>query len=325
MPIKPSAAQRDSEYRELFLAKLNRRLTTPTAAWPTLRYWVGPTLNSLFALIREELTTEGIPSRQSHLSLLKWLQQLGLACPLPIEGDVAYLLEMGASETAETDPIELLMAKKPAGVISYFSAVVFHGLTTQPAGHHHIAELRPHREPVAQGDTPQRPLDSSVKKTAPRGPQRHPFGKPLFHLHGIPFYSTVRSQRLVPGIQTRAYGPRAQICITTFEQTLLDTLYKPFHCGGPEVVFEAWQDSAAARRIDEERLLDYLQKMQYPATTRRVGVMLELTGIRPGASLQRYLQDSQQAIDRAGAHARISLLPGVNYQQLNQTWLVNTP
>ena len=46
----------------------------------------------------------------------------------------------------------------------------------------------------------------------------------------------------------RAYGPRAQIRITTLEQTLLDSLYKPFLCGGPEVVFEAWQD--AVDRLD---------------------------------------------------------------------------
>ena len=64
----------------------------------------------------------------------------------------------------------------------------------------------------------------------------------------------------------------------TLEQTLLDSLYKPFLCGGPEVVFEAWQEAVGSRRIDEERLLTYLRAMNYPATTRRLAVMLELAG-----------------------------------------------
>jgi predicted transcriptional regulator of viral defense system len=123
----------------------------------------------------------------------------------------------------------------------------------------------------------------------------------------------------------RAYGPRAQIRITTLEQTLLDSLYKPFHCGGPEVVFEAWQEGVASGRIDEERLVKYLRSMNYPATTRRVAVMLELAGGNPSAELRQFLQASQKAIDRQSPHACISLLPGVDYQNLNESWLVSTP
>jgi predicted transcriptional regulator of viral defense system len=109
------------------------------------------------------------------------------------------------------------------------------------------------------------------------------------------------------------------------EQTLLDTLYKPFHCGGPGVVFEAWQEAVASRRVDEERLVDYLQAMDYPATARRLGVMLELVGCTPGKELKQFLDTSREAIDRQGPHVRISLLPGINYQNLNAPWLVNMP
>jgi hypothetical protein len=111
----------------------------------------------------------------------------------------------------------------------------------------------------------------------------------------------------------------------TLEQTLLDSLYKPFQCGGPEVVFEAWQEGVASRRIDEERLVKYLRSMNYPATTRRVAVMLELAGGTPSAVLRQFLQASQKAIDRQSPHACISLLPGVDYQNLNESWLVSTP
>jgi hypothetical protein len=105
----------------------------------------------------------------------------------------------------------------------------------------------------------------------------------------------------------------------------LDTLHKPFYCGGPEVVFEAWQEGAASRRIDEDRLVTYLRAMNYPATTRRLAVMLQLAGGVPGAGLRRYLDDCQGAIDRQGPYSRISLLPGIEYQNLNEPWLVNTP
>ena len=111
----------------------------------------------------------------------------------------------------------------------------------------------------------------------------------------------------------------------TLEQTLLDSLYKPFLCGGPEVVFEAWQEAVGSRRIDEERLVTYLQAMNYPATTRRLAVMLELAGGTPSAELQQFLQASQEAIDRQSPHACISLLPGVDYQNVNESWLVSTP
>jgi hypothetical protein len=91
------------------------------------------------------------------------------------------------------------------------------------------------------------------------------------------------------------------------------------------VVFEAWQEGVASRRIDEERLVAYLRAMSYPATARRLGVMLELAGGTPGAELRRFLEVCQEAIDRQSPYARISLLPGVDYQNLNEPWLVNTP
>ena len=201
--------------------------------------------------------------------------------------------------------------------------MTFHALTTQLVEHQHVAELR------AQGPKleSERPSDNAVEPPAASGRTRKPrgLGNLLFHFQGIPYYSTRRSARLVPGVQTRHYGPRAQLRITTLEQTLLDTFYKPFHCGGPAVVFEAWQEGVTSRRIDEERLVEYLKTMNYPATVRRLGVMLELVSGTPGAELRRYLKACQAAIDRQSPYAQISLLPGVDYQKLNESWLVNTP
>jgi hypothetical protein len=273
------------------------------------------------------MATEGIESGLSHISLLEWLCRLRLASQIPVEGESIYLLEIGASAEAEVDPLELLMADKPSGVICYFSAVAFHALTTQLVEHHHAAELRPQSSTRVSG-RPEKDKDFLNQPESPASESHKPsvLGKKLlFRFQGVPFYSTSRSIRLVPGIQTRNRGPRAQVRVTTLEQTLLDTLYKPFHCGGPEVVFEAWQEGIASRRIDEERLVAYLRAMNYPATARRLGVMLELAGAAPGVELQRFLEASRDATDRRSSHARISLLPGVDYQNLNEPWLVNTP
>jgi hypothetical protein len=325
MARKPATLEKEQTYRETFLARLSQKVAAPTSEWPTVRCWIEPALGRIFKQVRDEMAAEGMETGLSHRSLLEWVCRLGLASPLPVEGESIYLLEIGASAKAEVDPLELLMASKPSGVLCYFSAVAFHALTTQPVEHHHVAELRPQgpgpQSESAKGEGSER----SEGATAAGGRTPRRLGTLLFRYQGVPFYSTRRSARLVPGVQTRGHGPRTRVRITTLEQTLLDTLYKPFQCGGPEVVFEAWHEGVASRRVDEERLVEYLRAMNYPASARRLAVMLGLVGCTPGAELRQFLEACRGAIDRQGPYARISLLPGVDYQNLNEPWLVNTP
>jgi hypothetical protein len=325
MVRKPATLEKEQTYRETFLARLSHKLAAPTSDWPTVRCWIKPALDRIFKEVRDELTAEGMETGLSHRALLEWLCRLGLASPLAVEGESIYLVEIGATAETEVDPLELLMASKPVGVVCYFSAVAFHALTSQLVEHHHVAELRP-QDPSPQSESPKGEVSDRSEGTGGAGNRKsRGFGTLLFHYKGVPFYSTRRSARLVSGVQTRGHGPRTWVRITTLEQTLLDTLYKPFHCGGPEVVFEAWKEAVASRRIDEERLVEYLRAMNYPATARRLGVMLELVGSAPAAELQRFLHACQEAIDRQSPYARISLLPGVAYQNLNEPWLVHTP
>ncbi len=325
MANKPVAREKEHAYREAFLARLSQRLAAPTLEWPTVRCWTGQALERIFRQVRAELAAEDVESSLSHAALLGWLGRLRLAAPLPIESESVYLLEIGANAEAEVDPLELLMAGKPAGVVCYFSAVAFHALTTQLVEHHHVAELRPPSTRPAR-ERPEVDDTERLERPPTAGSRKPPgLGTLLFRIQGVPFYSARRSARLVPGVQTRGHGPRTQVRITTLEQTLLDTLFKPFSCGGPEVVFEAWHAGVASRRIDEERLVAYLRAMHYPATARRLGVMLELVGSPPGAELRRFLDDCREAIDRQSTYARISLLPGVDYQNLSEPWLVKTP
>jgi hypothetical protein len=320
-----TALEKEQVYREAFLARLSQKLAAPTSEWPTVRCWLDSNLTRIFKQVRDELAVEATATKISHHSLLEWLCRLGLAFPLPIDSVSIYFLEIGASAKAEVDPHELLMASEPSGVVCYFSAVAFHSLTTQLVQHHHVAELRP-QSPSPRSETMEDDTSDELRrqtKAASRTPRE--FGTLLFRYQGVPYYSSRRSIRLIPGVQTRGYGPRTQIRITTLEQTLLDTLYKPFASGGPEIVFEAWQEALTSRRVDEERLGEYLRTMKYPATTRRLGAMLEHVGWTPHDELKQLLERCQQAIDRTSPFARISLLPGVNYQNLNESWLVKMP
>jgi hypothetical protein len=105
----------------------------------------------------------------------------------------------------------------------------------------------------------------------------------------------------------------------------LDALYKPFHAGGPDVVFEAWKEATNGGLLDEERMAEHLTQMQFPATARRVGAMSEILGHSLGMELRRALDAAQATVDPNGQFARISLLPGIEYQSLNENWLVRIP
>ena len=325
MVKKDSVPDKGQAYKEAFVSALSQHLATPSESWPSVRCWAKDSLLKVIKQVRDELAIQGHGSSQSHSSLLDWMCKIRLMAKLPIEGASIYLFEAGATTESEVDPLELLMASVPAGVICYMSAIVYHGLTTQHAGHHHIAKLVPTKptQEIEQAEV----LPSETPNLSPASGDRKSrgLGTQLFQFHQVSYYRTDKTIKLVPGVQTRSYGPRTNIRITTVEQTLLDSLYKPFHCGGPEVVFEAWQEAIQSDRIDEGRIVSYLHTMQYPATTRRLAVMLEQYGYSPRTELSKFFESALNAIDRNGPYARISLLPGVNYTTLNDEWLVHTP
>ena len=68
-----------------------------------------------------------------------------------------------------------------------------------------------------------------------------------------------------------------------------------------------------------------MTRMDYPATTRRLGAMLRLMDYAPGKGLARYLDQVKQTFDRAAPHSHISLLPGFDYSDLDKEWLVKLP
>jgi hypothetical protein len=324
--------ERDHAYKEAFLALLSRAIASPSPEWPTLRCWTKTSLDRLFKGVKADLEKRKQP--QSNLELLNWMHGLGLAWTINAEGATFYLLEMGASPRSEIDPLELMMAYEPGGVICYFSAIAYHSLTSQVPSHHHVAVLIPSskiRESNQQGhDEPgealrQEPIAKKLDDDTKTRSTANPFGKVLFSYADIPYHLTRRAKRLVPGVQIRSFGPRGRFRITSYEQTLLDTLHRPQNCGGPAVALEAWQNASDSGRLDEERLLTYLTQMEYSSTTRRLGAMLQLMNYTPGGELKSYLERAKGELNRQAPYSQISLLPGFDYSNLNSEWLVNSP
>jgi predicted transcriptional regulator of viral defense system len=244
--------------------------------------------------------------------MLERLRESGLGAPLGLAaaagGAGAELWQLGLGPRPPPSPWELLQAARPNGVICYFSAISHHELSTQLPSHHHIAVLRP--EPRRSV-----PPEAAATERIPR------LGTRLFDYEGVAYYCTTRSAWMVAGSQ-RVYLSAAAIArVTTLEQTLLDTLHRPWHCGGPAVVFEAWQ--RGRERLAEERLRRLLEAIQYPLLTRRTGCMLEQCGhaiADPGLAA---------LLDRARTEAATApataLLPAVPGRRVNTTWQLELP
>jgi hypothetical protein len=248
---------------------------------------------------------------------------MGLASHVPIE-DVSkpgpsrdfILLGIQESRELQVDPLELLQAYDPQGVICYFSALAYYELTTQIPASQHIASLITHK-------TPSVAKPATKLSAAPKGTVRSKLGTRVFSYGGVPFYSTKRSRKSIPGVKTRVLGPATNIRIATVEQTLLDTLQYPFHCGGPEVVLESWARQTGT--TDEDLFLAYLKAIQIPPLTRRVGALFELLGIPATGALGSYLDATKKTVLEQPETPWIPLLRGVPYSREITGWKVLVP
>jgi len=310
---------------EAFLKALADNITDPSPDRPTVRCWTRISLIKLFSEIKKQTK---LPSTfPDSPEIIEHLINIGWAHPINIDvtqtrasrSKEFYLLDIGAAHGTNVDPLELLQAYSPYGVICYFSALAYHSLTTQLATHHHIADIYKPSTALKSGY-----LFSSIKKTD--GPliskRKLSLGEHLFNYQGIPCYIIQRSSALIIGIQTRILGPRTNIKITTLEQTLLDTFNKPRYCGGTSVIFEAWDEGMA--RLDKNILNDYLLRIDSSLLMRRVGAMFDLLNFDPSLELKTTLEKSLEFSDQYSMTA-IPLLPGLEFQALNKKWQVLIP
>ena len=268
-----------------------------------------------------------LPSQVSGRALLEFLLESGLVHSVPLNdldgkelSPKLYLI--GLNETAkDLHPIELLHATLPYGIVCYFTAIQFHELTTQVPSHHQIARLID-----SSSERRENPTSTDIRQ-APRlqAPNtRSRLGTFQFHFRGTPYYTTNRERAKVPGTQQYYFSDKSIFSVTTLEQTLLDTLNRPFSCGGPSVVFEAWNN--ASDILDQSRILDYLRGMRDNRLSRRVGYFLiDNLQLKLNTELKRYFHTILRKIKSDGTDATISLLPGYKYAHENSDWWLEVP
>ena len=272
--------------------------------------------------ILDELESEDFRLPVPKNRIVTWLRETGLLAVVPVvyteerpstRTTRFFSFDIATSPSLHVSPLELLQAYQSDGVICYFTAVAFHSLSTQQPVHHHVAI----------------PTESNARSIAPkvirRNPARprNPLGTHLFNYDGIPFYKTSRETRLLLGVQSRYVGPTTVIRITNLEQTLIDTLHRPLHCGGPAVVFEAWDEGL--KRMNEDRLADYLASIDYRPAVQRLGYMLDDLDFKPRAKLRSVLDQYLSQLDPADSTVYQQLFPGIEYHNLRLPWLVYGP
>lgn len=288
---------------------LNKALQVPTDEHPNTRWLSEPALRRLLVAVRD---SAGAPQAFSGKVLLDSLVACGLARPLPVasvppgkKAFTAYCLELGGNPSIT--PQELLVTTQPnfrKTALCYFTAIQYHDLTTQVAPHHHIAVLK---------DYPAR--SAAVPEPSDRIPSQ---GTLLFEFEGTRCYETMRDRTLVPGVQTVRTAEHSLARITTFEQTLLDTLHRPWACGGPAVVFEAWERGAP--RIDEARLAQYMSTIPATALARRIGYLLEqLRHVVTNPELHQQLEEAKAHAGACDVQP-VPLLPSVPAQSVSKAW-----
>jgi predicted transcriptional regulator of viral defense system len=320
--MKTGASAKLDQQKNHYLAELSQRIAESNEQNPTVRCWSANGLKELLTQIRTELLkkktlTNSFPRSDSILS---WLQENGLAYRLPVTpGSSAkkvasfYLLEVGAGPNSVVSPFELLQAFQPAGVICYFSALSFHGLTTQVPAFHHSALLvrRPPPEPVL--DTPERE-DTNEPKVARSG-----LGSLAFTYGETAYYSTRRYRDLVPGTQLHVLDQRIRLRVTDLEQTILDTLAHPGASGGQAVVFEAWAQGWG--RVRPATIVSHLKAMGLPLT-RRFGAISRVLQLQLDEQIVSYLDSARTA---SFGQPAINLFRGQPSQSLDPDWNVLVP
>ncbi len=319
--IKPKM-EATLSFLERVLAKFSAKMGSPSSERPTVKCISKSNLRELLIEIRDEINAPGFKSVPAT-KLIRHMEQSRIITPIPVidsennrVADKFWAVGIGV-DSASISPIELLEALEPIGVISYFTALQIHELTTQIPTHHHIAKLKDVflRKNSLQEITPITSKDKARTYDL--------LGTKQFTFEGIPFYCTSRDRHWVPGIQSQYLNDKTIFKMTTLEQTLIDTLHRPLSCGGPSVVFEAWE--TALESINESRMVGYITQINDMRLNRRIGFMLENLGYELHTEMKEILDYSLRTIDKEDPKSVVALLTGINYSHVNAKWLLEVP
>ena len=323
---KPTLERTEDARWNLMFRDLKAVISLPTEDHPAARVWRHSDLVTVVAKVRSEQLGQLKSTFPSANAVIERMLRIGWLQKLPVENRAdgrplpeLYLLDMEATTEDFPEAWELLQGYHTTGVLCYFGALAFHELTTQEPAFCHIATLH--------APTPRTYAIAAVSAGgdgAKPGRQRDPLGTLLFHYQGRPCYATRRDRSLVPGVQIRECGPRTRLRITTFEQTMLDTLLQPLRCGGESLVFEAWE--RGVRRWNPERMAMHLATINRQELDRRVGAVLTLIESEiPSGGLKNLLDARQAELREAPNAVLLPLLPGLPGSTLLAEWGIQAP
>jgi hypothetical protein len=298
---------------ERLIAGFARFVDEPSDELPSTRCISAKSVRALFARLRKEaefkwlrdITNQVVTQSLQDASIL-----VPLASPSPsaeTPSDALYAVGLNP-DPASLDPLEILTALEPQGIVCYFTAYVLHDLTTQIPSFHHVARLV-NRE---VSDSPPPPRDRSDDVQAPR------LGTLRFTFAGLQFYSTQRARQLVPGVQRRHVHSGLRIRCTTLEQALLDGVLRPVSCGGASVVLEGWERGIGTANV--ELLLHYAEAMDRPLLLPRIGYLLEQFA-GPSSTTERL----RQRVRATGDGSVGTLLPGMQFARVDTRWSLMVP
>lgn len=320
-----SSVKKERLKEELFfekvLAAFSSKFSSPSSDVLSTRCISKSSLLKHLTTIRDEIGFPGYKRIAAkdilfHLERSKIVHPINTYEPSSAEKqDNFYLLGL-TSDNSIIDPIELLQALEPKGIICYFTAIDFYRLTTQIPSHHHIAKL-------VKGSVSGGKKEGNIKYPLKKGRVFNPLGNKKFIYEDVPFYMTNRAENLVQGVKERFLDDKTKFRITTLEQTLLDTLHKPLSCGGASVVFEVWEN--ARDKIDCDVVFEYLKKINSNALSCRAGYMLQTMNYKIRGDFSDFLDLVKNSINRDNPELAISLLPGFDYHQLNNEWFIKVP
>ena len=303
-----------------FTGSVLRLLSKPSDSLPTVRCISRASALTVIGEAKSSIDSAEL-RRESASSLLRLLETSNILQPLALADakPSSALYAVGPFNADTLDPVDLLMAAQPSGVVCYFSALQHYELTTQNPSHHHVAKLGtkvPSPTRVRQ--------NASYPTSGGKGASvRSPFGTRLFSFQSIPYYQTIRAIHTIAGIQQRQVSDRTIARITTREQTLIDALNRPLSCGGASVVWEAWTTGLAD--IDEERFVATLVKLDDAHLMRRIGYMVQELEYRTGADLGNLIEKARQEVRRNPEIETVSLLPGLPVVRVDSAWRLQLP
>ncbi len=298
---------------ELLIAAFGREVGEPTADLGRARCISRRSFSQIWKRIKNAhppLEKSGLSANDALSSLIEadlLTEVRGTGGPAGPVWDTLYMVGWGVT-LADLDPLELLTALEPSGVVCYFSAFALHGLTTQVPTQHHVARLV------------ERPLPTRAVPATRRTAGSRRLGTLRAQVNGVPYYSTQRTAQLVAGVQRRTLAPWLVVRCTTVAQTLIDGVLRSYCCGGPSVVIEAWEQ--AAEVTSAETLIELAEQIGHPPVSRRVGYMIEtVAGFRDTVSPARL-----ERLYPAGQDAPpIPLFPGFTPRTTNDRWQLQVP